>query len=312
MSSSIIARSKFDDAWRAYSAVFFDALQHAAGVCDPVAMMAPTDAYAVEYDFVTGMPKMREWLGERVVQRLRAEKFIITNKLFEATVGVSVDDLIYDRFGKVRPTIAGLAGSADRKRDEILTQLLIDGLDVATATGYDGQQFFDTDHTIAGDGTGSTYSNISNFALDADAIDLAQTDADAIVDEYDEPLQVEYNAIMYGPALEATVRELFWMPTLSGGAANPHFQRFGPKDGGGYIKNKRLRGSAEAYWFLFDTSKPVKGLVWQFAGNPEFIPKDFPTDDGVFWHNEAVFGTHGRMNGGYGLPALVYGSLGVS
>lgn len=306
MGSFLIQRAKFDDAWRSYSDVFFDAIQHAAGVTDPIALMAPTDAYEQEYDFLSGLPKMREWLGERVVQRLRAEKFIIRNKLFEATVGVHVDDILYDRFGKVRPTVQGLAAAPARKRDEILTDLLINGLTVSTATGYDSQRFFDTDHTIAGDGTGTSYSNVSNFALDGDAIDAAEQAADGIVDEYGEPLDVKFDTIMYGPSLAAEARALFDVPFGSGGATNPYYQKFTQ------IKNRRLVGSAAAYWFLFDTSKSVKALVWQFAGPPEFVPKDRPDDDGVFWENEAVFGIHGRMNGGYGLPALAFGSLGVS
>jgi len=42
------------------------------------------------------------------------------------------------------PPQSSPAGAPARKRDEILTDLLVNGLTVSTATGYDSQRFFDT------------------------------------------------------------------------------------------------------------------------------------------------------------------------
>lgn len=62
-------------------------------------------------------------------------------------------------------------------------------------------------------------------------------------------------------------------------------------------------------WFLFDTSKAVKPLVFQ-TRKPfnQLIRKDRPEDDNVFDNKEFRYGMDGRANAGFGLWQLAFGS----
>ena len=304
----LIDAAKFDNAYRGYNDIFFNALEHAAGVFaeDEIATFVASDSPEEEYDFIGDLPKMREWIGERVVKALRAEKFIIRNKDWEATVKVSRDDVRYDKFNKVKPKIMGLAQAAPRKRDELLTNLLTLGFADSLGVSYDGQYFFDNDHTTAGNGTGQSYSNVATAALDATALDAGLQNGIERVDDFGEPLDISFDTLMYGPKLESTVRDLIKTPTLSGGGKNPHFEIVAP------ILNRRLRGAYDDYWFLFDTKKPVGALVFQQVGGINFVPREEMRDDNVFWHKDFVFGADGTFNAGYGLPQLAYGSDGTT
>lgn len=68
-------------------------------------------------------------------------------------------------------------------------------------------------------------------------------------------------------------------------------------------------GGAGTPWFLLDTSRMVKPLVYQ-ARKPfnRIVRKDREEDDNVFDNKEYVYGVDGRANGGYGLWQLAYGS----
>src|SRR6266581_741591 len=48
-------------------------------------------------------PKLREWLGPRDVQNYVAQSYTLTNKKFELTVGVEVDDIDDDQYGLYAP-----------------------------------------------------------------------------------------------------------------------------------------------------------------------------------------------------------------
>lgn len=68
-------------------------------------------------------------------------------------------------------------------------------------------------------------------------------------------------------------------------------------------------GGAGAPWFLLDLSQAVKPIILQRRKPMDrIIIKDQETDDHVFKNNEIVYGCDGRMNVGYGLWQLGYGS----
>ena len=108
-----------------------------------------------EYGWLGNFPGMREWLGDRVVNALKAHGYTIKNKKYEGTVGVSGDDIEDDNIGIYAPMVQTLAESAKQHPDQLLAALLLAGF---TSLCYDGQPFFDTDHPIK-DGT----DTVSNF-----------------------------------------------------------------------------------------------------------------------------------------------------
>lgn len=82
------------------------------------------------------------------------------------------------------------------------------------------------------------------------------------------------------------------------------------KDAAGVEQSvSNMQAGASAPWFLLDTTRAVKPLVFQKRRAFDFIAKTDPkTSDRVFASNEFVYGTDGRCNAGYGLWQLAFGS----
>lgn len=66
-------------------------------------------------------------------------------------------------------------------------------------------------------------------------------------------------------------------------------------------------GSGNA-WYLLDTSRALKPLIFQDRQKPQFVAKNKVDDDNVFWAKEFVYGADCRRNAGFGFWQLAYGS----
>jgi phage major head subunit gpT-like protein len=70
-----------------------------------------------------------------------------------------------------------------------------------------------------------------------------------------------------------------------------------------------MQAGAGEPWFLLDTSRALRALVYQerrpFA---KLVKKDDESDDNVFFNKEYIYGSDGRGNAGYGLWQLAFGS----
>lgn len=66
-------------------------------------------------------------------------------------------------------------------------------------------------------------------------------------------------------------------------------------------------GSGTA-WYLLDTSRALKPIIFQDRKAPNFVAKTSETDDNVFDRNEYVYGVDSRCNVGFGFWQLAYGS----
>lgn len=69
-----------------------------------------------------------------------------------------------------------------------------------------------------------------------------------------------------------------------------------------------FQGGSGTAWFLMDTSKVIKPIIYQKRRDYAFIAKTDLKDDNVFKQNEFVWGADGRSNAGYGLWQLAHAS----
>lgn len=69
-----------------------------------------------------------------------------------------------------------------------------------------------------------------------------------------------------------------------------------------------LQAGASTPWFLIDTSRAMRPLVFQKRRDFTLVRKDQPGDENVFHRKEFVYGTDGRCNAGYGFWQLAYAS----
>lgn len=108
-----------------------------------VATVITSTSKSETYGWLGKFPKMREWVGDRVIKDMAAHGYTITNKDFEATVGVDRNDIEDDNLGVYSPLFSEMGMSAGQQPDDLTFGLMAQG---RTQTCYDGQYFFDTDH----------------------------------------------------------------------------------------------------------------------------------------------------------------------
>ena len=141
-----------------FKAAFNKGFEGAPSAYKNVAMTVPSSTAEEEYGWLGTFPKMREWLGDRVVHGLKAHGYKIKNKNFEETISVSRNNIEDDQYGIFGPMFSELGKAAAELPDELIFGLLAAGF--ATAC-YDGQYFFDTDHPVLDAGGNETVS-VSN------------------------------------------------------------------------------------------------------------------------------------------------------
>ncbi|MQP64719.1 hypothetical protein GE253_05095 [Niveispirillum sp. SYP-B3756] len=108
-----------------------------------VAMTAPSTTKTEQYGWLGTMPNIREWVGDRVVNSLALHSYSITNKKWEFTLGVPVDDIEDDTYGVFSPLFTEMGRTTAIFPDQLVWPALRNG---HRNLCYDGQNFFDTEH----------------------------------------------------------------------------------------------------------------------------------------------------------------------
>lgn len=103
-----------------------------------------SDQEAETYKWLGMAPALRQWIGGRNAKGLRENGITITNKEWEATLEIAVPDLRRDKTGQINIRIGELADRAAEHWAKLLSALIILG---ESTNCYDGQYFFDTDHS---------------------------------------------------------------------------------------------------------------------------------------------------------------------
>lgn len=72
------------------------------------------------------------------------------------------------------------------------------------------------------------------------------------------------------------------------------------------VSVSNYKTGSSAAWYLLDTSRPVKPLIYQKRKEYSLIKKDGEKDDNRFWEGKVVYGTDGRGNAGFGFWQMAY------
>jgi len=144
-----------------YSKAFQDALAATPTDWERIATRVPSSNASNTYGWLNQYPRLREWVGDRVVKDMSASAYQVQNKLYESTVSVRRTDIEDDNVGVYTPLFAEMGRAAKAHADELVFGLLAAG---ETTTCYDGQNYFDTDHpvypNVDGTGTPTLVSNL--------------------------------------------------------------------------------------------------------------------------------------------------------
>ncbi|MFZ2269050.1 MAG: Mu-like prophage major head subunit gpT family protein [Azonexus sp.] len=217
----LINRENLSAMYNGFKTAFVNAFAGVKPVWQQIATLVPSSNKVENYGWLAEFPRLREWVGDRQIKSIAASGYQITNKKFEASVGVPKDDIEDDTYGVMAPLFQEMGYAAATHPDELVFALLAAGF---TTTCYDGQYFFDTDHPV-GDTT------VSNHG-----------------------------------------------------------------------------GGSAAAWYLLDTSRPLKPIIFQKRRDYELKSMTDAQDEAVFMRDEYRYGVDARCNVGYGFWQMAFGS----
>lgn len=118
-----------------------------------IATEVPSSAASNTYGWLSDLPGIKEWVGERQLALLSQQGYTIPNKTWENSIRVKRENIEDDQIGQYSVIAQAFGQQIAEFPDTLSFPLLVAGF---TTLCFDGQNFFDTDHPMAG----GTYSNI--------------------------------------------------------------------------------------------------------------------------------------------------------
>lgn len=76
----------------------------------------------------------------------------------------------------------------------------------------------------------------------------------------------------------------------------------------GELSVSNMQGGSGEPWFLLDTSRSIKPIIWQEREKYDFLSITDPTDYNVFMTRQFIYGVNARVNCGFGLWQLAFAS----
>lgn len=243
------------------------------------------------YAWLGAVPQLKEWKDERAPKALIENGFTIVNKDYEASISVDRNALDDDQYGQIKLRVRQLGMTVVKGYDRLAAEAVEAG---TTELAYDGQNFFDTDHT-----EGENVTNQSNLLS---ALPLNGTNAKTVItamrqfkDDRNEFSGANPTHIMVPSGLEFTAMEIF----------NPQFVNVTDQPGdrslSGVLKvivNPYLTNQAD--WYVLDLSQGVSPFIFQNRKAPQLASLDKPDSEANFFRKELFYGVDARFNFGYG------------
>ncbi|CNJ92114.1 Mu-like prophage major head subunit gpT [Yersinia mollaretii] len=283
-------------------ATFQNAFDQTPSDWQKVAMLVPSTSGQNDYSWLSRFPKMRKWIGDKVVKSLEAFNYSVVNNNFEATVEVDRDHIEDDQLLGYAQQASAAGQSAAELPSDIVFELLSKGFDNLC---YDGQPFFDTDHPVRGvsvSNKGTKRLSVDTFAAAKASYGAARTAMRGFKDEEGSSLKIRPTILVVPPALEDVANFLMTADRFPDNTPNIY------------------KGTAEVLvvpelisdtaWFILDTTRPVKPLIYQERKKPVFVEQTDYDSDSVFMRKKFLFGAEARAAGGYGFWQMGYGSTG--
>jgi len=272
-----------------------------------VATEMPSDTDLETYNWLGEFPRMRAWKGSKIVKDLFTHNYSIKNYDYELTIGVSRNTFEDNKLGLEKARISGMARAAGEYVDYLVFSQLADAL----STCYDGQLFYDTDHS---EGNSGTQSNKSTSALSATTLKAGLLAMRKFKNDQGLSLDIVADTLVVPPDLEDTALELTKSQLLLvSGLASTSSASYAPdmnilSQRGLTVLCKAILPETD-HWFLLSTKGVVKPVLLQVRKPNTFVALDQPTAENVFWRKEYNYGVEARYGCGYGLWQYAYGGI---
>ncbi len=276
-----------------YRAIFLESFPAASMAQDwrKIATIFPSATDKETYAWLGTVPKMTEWLDERVPRGLLPHDYSITNRHYEASLEVDRDTIEDDKFALINPRVMQLADEAARFPNELVMELL-----ETNPNAFDALAFFADTRVIGGS------ANIDNLLSGAysgssseirTAISAAAVAARKFQDDRGRPMNIVLDTIVCPPDLEMDIKNAL-LPGVAG-TTRPEAT---------YIKDIIVTPhlTSAVNWYLLATGYPLKPIFFQNRKDAEFTALDQATGHEVFMRKKFFYGVDARYNVGVGDP----------
>jgi phage major head subunit gpT-like protein len=275
-----------------------------------IATEVPSTGSGITYFIEQTLPRLRKWVGPRVVANIKRKAYTVLNDPYEATVEVGVDDIADDNLQVYNSAFDGLGRSARLWPNDVIYGAWIVG---GTALCLDDQPFFNGSHPLEVAGAAvSVQSNLhTSMSLTAANYGTVRMRMRKLLGEDNKPLGVGTGKLLLAvpPDLEDTARRIvqndfagYLLNTSSTAQDNNIY-----KGTAEVLVVPELASDSTSTWYLLDPSFPVKPFMMQIRETPNtVISMDRPNADNVFELNVARFGVKGRGAAAYGMWQLAH------
>lgn len=311
MNSQILDRQKLDAAYVTFSTLFDMQLVRTPTNFQDLCTVIPVSSTVTEFKWLGDVPKMTEWIGQRAINKLRAETHQIRTKNWANGIEVERDDLDDDKLGLIQPRITQLASEGMWSIEDLVFDIINDALSSGTGGGtialcYDGQPLFDGDHTASGSG-GTSQNNFVEGVFSETTYQEAWSKMMGFVDTKGNSLRIMPDTLTVGVANRTVARKLIQQQTKANGEENIEAGT------SRLIVSPRMSGPATSTnWMLSSTSQAVRALIVLIRQAPQFAAADSMSGDDAFMSGLFKYGADARHGAGLGLWQTVCGGDGVA
>lgn len=139
---------------RAIVGRYYERLEAKPGMewIDAISNYFTSDQESETYKWLGMPPALREWVGGRHAKGFNVSGITIENKHYEGTLEIMLKDLRRDKTGQIMVRVDEFAARANTHWASLLSTLMLNG---PSSACYDGQYFFDTDHSEGESGSQS-------------------------------------------------------------------------------------------------------------------------------------------------------------
>lgn len=308
---SAIIQSNLDAIFISFSKNFADAYaSEPAPLLEAIGSKIPSNTRDQRYPFVQALSSaMREFVGERRLNNIVLDGFVVTNKVWENSLAIKRTDIEFDQLSAYSDMlIPSLAANAKLLPDQLISQEI-----EANNKCYDGKAFFATDHPQdpSGATTGTAMSNLKT-GLPLNATNLAKVQA--VMMSYKRPSGIPMgcygDTILVPPSLKYVADTLVnasFYPEAKNGSAGATFAAQSNVMQGQYkvVVSPWLTDSGDpstAVWYLLDgRNAKLRPFFYQEFQAPQLVSVVDPAAVSVFMRDEFMMGARAIGNSGAGL-----------
>ena len=284
----------------AYMALFDQVQGEAQNLWSNVAMSLPAGNKAiVQFNWLGAPPMPRLWSGELEFGKSFTHDYNVT--VLKYGVGKRIDRDIYrrDSLGTIALHMKQFMAQAMKWKDYLIFTQVSAGF--ATVC-FDGQYFYDTDHSV---GDAGTHDNVGTAALSA--ADPAEYNAawkaiNTAKDDAGQPMGFMPTLLVIHPDNRYTAKKLIKAERLSSGATNVL--------AGDVEVLAAPYLATEGEWHLIAGNEVMKPFILVVDEEFSFTPNDGLTSDGVFYREQFEYKVLGQMATCFGDFRMAYASDG--